>query len=351
MPTLKLTLALIALGGAASGLVLCLGLVTAHKAAPSPAAQVPGACVTVPHVCGFPDAATTGVPRGTALRTVPGQVSSGPGWHYDAKASRVVVTASGTVLSGLSIPCELDIDTSGVTVRDVRVVTRGDFGISLRHAAGVTIEDSTVSGHDLTSGRVDSAISDVYGDSTGTILKNDDISRFRTGVKISTGLIAFNYIHDPGYMPADHTNGIYAAGTTRPLTIYGNTIFNSLGQTDDINLDASTSEQDVANKFVVDNLLAGGGYSIYGGGSHGGRTSNIVIEDNEFGCLYYPKGGQYGPAAYFDPQQAGNVWSGNVWSGGGLSGGADRGSPLPVTVLPGMMASGGRPANAAAAVG
>ena len=98
-------------------------------------------------------------------------------------------------------------------MRDIRVVTGGYFGIALRHTTGVTIEDSTVSGQNPTSGRVDSAISDVYGDSSGIVIKNTDISRFRTGVKVSTGLIAGNYIHDPGYMHGDHTNGIYVAGT------------------------------------------------------------------------------------------------------------------------------------------
>jgi hypothetical protein len=133
--------------------------------------------------------------------------------------------------------------------------------------------------------------------------------------------------------------------------IYGNTIFNDLGQTDDINLDASSSGQDVANKIVVDNLLAGGGYSIYGGGSRNDRTSNIVIEDNEFGRLYYPEGGQYGPAAYVNLGQAGNVWSGNVWLGASLPGKLLRGRLLPVTVLPDVPLSGARPASTATAAG
>ena len=373
MLALPASLALIVFGGTMSALVLHLNLnlATAHKAlpsgaapsgaapsgaapsgaAPSGAAQVPDECIMVPHACGFPDATSTGVPSGTALRSVPGQVSSGPGWHFNPEGGYVMVTAPDTVLSGLSIPCTLEIDASDVTVQDVQVVTGGNFGISLRHTTGVTIEDSTISGQNLTSGRVNSAIDDVYGDSTGIVIKNNDISRFRTGVQVSTGLIAGNYIHDPGYIHGDHTNGIYVAGTAEPLTIYGNTIFNNLGQTDDINLAASTSRQDVANKMVVGNLLAGGGYSIYGGGVREGRTSNIVIKDNEFGRLYYPEGGQYGPAAYFNPRQAGNVWSGNAWSGTSLSGKVRRGRLLPVTVLPGIPRSGARPGSAAAAAG
>jgi Right handed beta helix region len=362
MLALPASLALIVFGGTMSALVLHLNLnlASTHKALPSGAvpsgavpsgvAQVPDKCITVPHACGFPDATSTGVPTGTALRSVPGQVTSGPGWHFNPEGGYVMVTAPGTVLSGLSISCTLEIDASDVTVQDVQIVTGGNFGISLRHTTGVTIEDSTISGQNLTSGRVNSAIDDVYGDSTGIVIKNNDISQFRTGVQVSTGLIVGNYIHDPGYIHGDHTNGIYVAGTTKPLTIYGNTIFNNLGQTDDINL-APTSRQDVANKMVVDNLLAGGGYSIYGGGAREDRTSNIVIKDNEFGRLYYPEGGQYGPAAYFNPRQAGNVWSGNAWSGTILSGKVRRGRLLPVTVLPGVPRSGARPGSAAAAAG
>jgi hypothetical protein len=224
-------------------------------------------------------------------------------------------------------------------VQDVRVVTGGYFAISLRHTTGVTIENSTISGRNLTSGRVNSAIDDVYGDSTGIVIKNNNISRFRTGVQISTGLIVGNYIHDPGYIYGDHTNGIAADRTAEPLTIYGNTVFNNLGQTDDISLDASRSGQNVANKMVVDNLLAGGGYSIYGGNGRNDPTSNIVIEDNSFGQLYYQLGGHYGPVAYFDPTGTGNVWSGNVWSGTGL--------PGKVAVVPGVRRSGAQSGRAA----
>jgi Right handed beta helix region len=353
MLALEVSLALIVCGGTASALVTHLSLTSAHKALPSgaaPSGVLPSgagpsgagpsgagpsgagasqagasqtvasgaAQVQVPHACGFPDATNTGVPSGTALRSVPKQVSSGPGWHFDPKGGYVVVTARGTVLSGLYIPHLLVIDASDVTVENVQVVTGGNWGISLTHTTGVTIEDSTISGQNSTTGRVGSAIDDTYGGSTGIVIKNNNISEFKTAVQVSTGLIAGNYIHDPGYLHGDHTNGIYTAGTTEPLTIYGNTIFNDLGQTDDINLDASSSGQHVANKTVVDNLLAGGDYSIYGGDARGNPTSNIVIEDNEFGRLYYPEGGRYGPAAYVNLQQAGNVWSGNVWSGTSL---------------------------------
>src|ERR1700678_3302786 len=103
-------------------------------------------CAATPSSCGYPDATNTGVPAGTTLKQVPGQVSSGPGWSYSTADHEVIVTGNGTVLSGLSIPCTLLINASNVTVKNVQVVTSGDFGISLTHTAGVPIENSSIGG-------------------------------------------------------------------------------------------------------------------------------------------------------------------------------------------------------------
>ncbi|MGD0244028.1 MAG: right-handed parallel beta-helix repeat-containing protein [Streptosporangiaceae bacterium] len=272
-------------------------------------------CANAPSNCSYPGPANTGVPAGTTLKAVPAQVSSGPGWSYSAATNTVVVTTKGTVLSDLSITGLLQVNASNVTVNDVKVVTSATFGISLTHTAGVTIENSTISGQNSTTGRVGSAIDDVYGDSTGMTIQNDNISSFRTAIQISSGLVTGNYIHDPGYVAGDHTNGIYVNGGTQPLTISGNTIFDSLGQTDAINLDAGTPgpAAPVANKTITNNFLAGGSYTIYGGDASGSPTTNIIITGNRFGQLYYAKSGQYGPAVYYDSAGTGNSWSGNTW--------------------------------------
>ena len=72
------------------------------------------------------------------------------------------------------------------------------------------------------------------------IIKADNISNFRTAVQVSTGQVDSNYIHDPGFVAGDHTNGIYVNGGTQSLMIWNNTIFDSLGQTDAINLNVGT---------------------------------------------------------------------------------------------------------------
>jgi hypothetical protein len=272
-------------------------------------------CAATPGTCGYPTAATTGVPAGTTLKRVPGQVTSGSGWTWNATTKTVVVTGKGAVLSGLSISGTLQVSANNVTVKNVKVTTGGNFGISLAHTAGVTIQNSTVSGLNATTGRVSYAIDDVYGDSTGPTITANDISAFRTGIQLSTGLINGNYIHDPGFVAGDHTNGIYVNGGTQALTIQNNTIMNSLGQTDAINLDAPTPgpAAPVANKTITNNLLAGGGYTIYAGTASGSPTTNIVITGNRFGQNYYAKSGQYGPVVYFAPAGTGNTWSGNIW--------------------------------------
>jgi phage baseplate assembly protein gpV len=296
---------------AAIGLFLFLGRDPASSA---PGTTPPhGGCAAAPHACGFPDATDTGVPPGMVLKTVPGQVSSGQGWSYDAATHGVEVTGNGAVLSGLSITGNLDITASKVTIKDDRVVASGAFGISLRHTAGVTIENCTISGLNATSGRVASAIADLYGDSTGMVIQANNISAFRSAVQLTSGLVIGNYMHDPGYIAGDHTNGVIANGGTGPLTVYHNTILNKLSQTDAISLDTSQVAGPVTNKTIVDNLLAGGGYPIYGGTAFGHRTSGILIENNRFGQGFYPSGGKFGPAAYFDSAGTGNVWSGNAW--------------------------------------
>jgi hypothetical protein len=270
-------------------------------------------CSPVPSKCGYPDGTNTGPPAGTALKTVPGQISSGPGWKYNSTYQEVEVTGTGASLTNLYIPYAVNITASNVTLNGVKIVTSGQFGVSLRHTANVTIENSVISGQNVTTGRVSNALTDVYGDSTGMVIENDNISAFRTAVAINTGQITGNYIHDPGYVSGDHTNGIFDTGTTQPLTISGNTILNNLGQTDAISLDASAAGNPVANKTVTGNLLAGGGYSIYGGNSLGNTISNMVIKNNDFSQAYFAKSGQFGPVAYFGTAGTGNVWSGNTW--------------------------------------
>src|ERR1700746_3940916 len=111
------------------------------KPTPTPT-PTPANCSSAPHLCGFPDATNSGVPASmrAKLRSVPGQVSSGPGWHYDPSGS-VEVDGNGAVLKGLSIPYNVDVTASNVTIEDDVIVNSGEsFGVSVRHSHNVTVK-------------------------------------------------------------------------------------------------------------------------------------------------------------------------------------------------------------------
>ena len=285
----------------------------------SPAAKSAPAdvrCATAPSACGFPDETNTGVPKGTKLLQVPTQVSSGPGWYYDPRGW-VEVDSDGAVLSGLDIPCTVDVSASDVTIEADEIGTGGPstIGISLRHTANVTIEDSTISGLSAGTGRMMTGIKDLYADSTGLTVLRDNISLAETGVQLESGLVQDNYIHAAGYVAGDHVNGVTSnGGGSGLLTIQHNTILIDRGQTDAIGLFEDFGVQQ--NRVITDNLLAGGGYAIYGGQNPGDpTTSNIVITDNQFSTIYFADSGLYGYITHFNFSGTGDTWSGNAWAG------------------------------------
>jgi phage baseplate assembly protein gpV len=271
--------------------------------------------VTARPQTGFPDASDTGVPPGTTLRSVPGQVSQGPGWRFDPRGW-VDVYGSGAVLSDLSIPYNVNVTASNVTIEDVEVTVGGPdaIGISLRHTHDVTVEDSTISGDNTSRGRMMAGIKDVFGDSTGLEVAYDNIAEFETGIQLESGLVEDNYIHDPGYLPGDHTNGVMSnGGGTGLLTIEHNTILINRRQTDAIGLFEDFGVQQ--NRRIIDNQLAGGGYAIYGGQKPDGPpASDIVISGNVISTMYYARGGYYGCVAQLDQQGPRDVWSDNSWA-------------------------------------
>jgi hypothetical protein len=280
----------------------------AHPSAqPSPSATVGGPvtrdtnCAPSPHSCGFPDATNTGPSPGTALRSVPGQVSSGPGWSWSNGG--VEISGAGTVFAGYAVHGTVDVTASNVTVRDDAITVTGDsFGVAIRHASGTTIEDCAISSPSAGAGRLMVGIKDIYGDASGTKVIGNNIWHTSTGVQMGAGLIQGNYIHDLAMTGDDHLNGTTSNGSTTPLAIIHNTILNP----------------HEANREIRDNLIAGGGYTIYGGQNPGGpQAHNIRITGNRFATTYFQNGGFWGPVAAFDPSGPGNVWSGNVWDSTG----------------------------------
>ena len=267
-------------------------------------------CVSLPSRCGYPDASNTGVPVGTALLRVPQDVKSGPGWAWDSRGW--LQASSGAVVKNLIVSGSINVGGSNITVTNVRVLVNGEtWGIGLQHATNAVVSNNEI-GIAGSSPRLMVGVKDIYGDSSGTQVLRNNITNTGTGIQTFEGLIADNYIHDMGYVSGDHINGTTSNGSTTMMTIRHNTILNQIDQTDAISLFQDFGVE--ANRLITDNLVAGGGYTIYGGDNENfGKTSNIKITNNRFSTIFYPNGGYWGPVAAFDPSGAGNVASGNYW--------------------------------------
>ena len=95
-------------------------------------------------------------------------------------------------------------------------------------------------------------------------------------------------------------------------TINHNTLLTAFGQTAAIFV--STDFAALDNVSITNNLLAGGGYVIYGDATneHNYGITSETVTGNRFSRIYYADSGQYGPEdGEYMPSNA--TWSGNVW--------------------------------------
>lgn len=259
-------------------------------------------CAPNPSACGYPDASNTGVtvPDGS-LTTYNGGVD---------------LTTNGQVFQNAIVNGHLAILANNVTVKNVRVINSGeDFGIGLGHTQNATITDSEVLSP-AGQMRLVVGIKDIYGDATGTQILRTEITRTGTGIQTHEGLIADNYVHEMAMEPGDHINGTTSNGSTVPMTIRHNTILNAFAQTDAISLFQDFGCE--ANRTIENNLLAGGGYTVYGGDGGYCTSHDIVIRNNRFSRMYFPNSGYYGPLAHLD-NGPGNAFTGNVWDDTGAA--------------------------------
>ena len=266
------------------------------SSAPAPPAPNPPAgrgCVDRPSACGYPDAGNTGVPAGTALR----------------RSSSVTADKAGQVVDGLDITGEINVVAPNVTIRNTRITGGGDYVIIVRDGAdNLTIQDTEIQTPAGTPQDIGCVLN--VGSAKPRILRVN-IHGCSAGVSSGGGLVQDSYIHDMAQQPGlSHDVGV-ASNFGGGMSVIHNTILNQLSQTAAVAFYQDFGPQ--SNDLVQDNLLAGGGYCVYGGTGEKGATSNIRFVDNRFSRKYHPNCGYYGLVADFDRGAPGNVWSGNYW--------------------------------------
>jgi hypothetical protein len=238
-------------------------------------------CGSDPGSCGLPDASNTGVPAGTKLITVNGDMD---------------VKSAGTVIRNKNIKGCITVLAPNVTIKDTKISCPGYYGIlfdSSTKGSGLLIEDveidcldtntTGVASHGLTARRLN-----IHGCENGFSIDN-------------TSTVADSYIHDFYQGATGHADGIQLEGGA-DITITHNTILDLIG-TSAIISDPSQN----SNVLVSGNLMAGGSYTLY---CPRDSSTNYRVIGNRFSKMYYPKGGQYGP--WSDCNKLADL-SGNLW--------------------------------------
>jgi hypothetical protein len=239
----------------------------------------------------WPDATNTGVPSGTSLTVVNGNLD---------------ITTAGTVVENKDVRGCIHVTAPDVIIRKSKV-SCADFYVIDNESTNLLIEDVTVDCQNLHH--------------TGIVWSNYTARRVNVSA-CENGLWAENnvviedsYVHD--IIPYDpvtdpHTDGIQIPSNSTNITIRHNRIYgqyssaNSFGNSA-IFIGTGPSNSMTSNITVTNNLLAGGGYTLYC--NQGGRGTNSAYTDNRFSTIFSPKVGGIGPwTDCADENISGNVY-------------------------------------------
>lgn len=215
----------------------------------------------------WPSASNTGVHAGEALSPHQGPLT---------------VTVPGTVISGLNIQGTVYINAPNVTLKDSSITVAGYAVVKIADVRGVTVQNCTING----VGTGNEGSNGIQG--TGTFLGNN-IFNVENGITVDGSgptLIQDNFIHDLLASGAPHYDGIQIDGSIADVEIQHNTIINSHIQTSAIMIDNYYGA--ISNIKVDNNVLAGGGYTIYVDGHFNKFSiSNVSITNNHMGGGYF----------------------------------------------------------------
>ena len=267
-----------------------------------------------PSACGFPDATNTGVPAGTPLDQVNGTVE---------------LKTPGMVYSGKEVHGNIHVLADNVTIEKVRVISNADYVIDLAygdaHPQGTVIRDVEI---------------DMQGQEEGKGISFDNYTAqrvwFHNGLDCAHSgnnvVITDSYCDLPKLRQGSdaHADGFQSDGGGN-FVFRHNTIRNPNGQTAAILMSTNTGPID--NVVIDNNLMSGGGYTVYCGTDEGGVATNTTYTNNVISREFFSKGGYYGPTTKCDKvvEAHGNIWDGSFQlpAGSGNPAGGNPGSGNP----------------------
>jgi chitodextrinase len=328
--------------------------VTVNNAAPAPPptttttpttttpAPTGTSCFASPGSCGYPDPAygNVGVPAGTNL----------------TPSGSITVSTAGTVINGLNVTGEIDVNANNVTIQNTKVTMTGGGCGPTNTCANSDIHvlcdcNVTVSHVELTtdsSTTVEHAIRNSYGG----FLTVDHVYQHGNADALcwcGDANISDSYSTIHLAISNDHLENTYTDGDTD--TMNHNTFLNATQQTANIfaNTNNGTGGTCSNHLTVTNNLLAGGGYTIYPcGNASSAGSSSLTFTDNRIarcgggnevsgpggtwlcsdapksapylstdGHGWFPRGGSYGYDANI--YCGSSTWTRNVWDDSGAT--------------------------------
>jgi hypothetical protein len=245
---------------------------------------------------GFPGADNTGVPAGTTLTAY-----SGPS----------TIKTPNTVIDGKTLGC-IDVSAPGVVIRNSKISCADGYAVyvddKLMLTTRVLIEDSEI---DCKNGP-GTAVGEAH-----VTVRRVNVHGCENGFDLNQNTLVENsYIHDLFQSASAHPDGIqFTLGhwtgssytccslniTIRHNTIYATSDAGVIG-----NAAIISNRRGDENILIENNLLAGGGYTLYC--EQDARGTNYRVLNNHFSTRFSPRVGQYGPAtSCADETQSGNV--------------------------------------------
>ncbi len=292
-------------------------------ATPSPTPNPTGKnCFADPSACGYPDQDNTG-PSGTLQPAATASLPSGAAWDSGSQTLRI--TGHNVTVQNLDIPGPIAVDGDNATIRNSKIHVHsgcsspcGGYGIRLGQSDN-TVSGTTLQNLDIVTDEKNPSNDNPSDPSTidvkvdHGVRNNGDkavtadhlyIKGYSGGWK-GPGTITNSYLFSQLVWSGDHVEAFLNGGEGNPTILQHDTILNPLGQTAAISF--FNDFGGIGKVTVEDNLLAGGGYVMYGGAKNGSGnvTGPILIRNNRIARGnhdshgYFPDGGDFGLWAEF----------------------------------------------------
>lgn len=254
-------------------------------------------CINIPSACGYPDSSNSGIEVGATLK------SSGD--YSDS--------TSGSTVKNMSVNGELVINASNIIVENVEIQASGgsgSHGVYIpKGVTGVVFNHVTCHGNNVQYC--------IFNGGSNTTIKNSYL--YGCGECMNgSGTVENSFFNVTANISGEHYEDIYDGGGNGNLIVNHDTMLNPQGQTATVFASTDFGNQDTLT--ISNSLLAGGGYTIYGGtscttGGCGKVIGPVTISNNRFSKKYYPNSGYYGIFAYFNESVtkfSGNYWDNNL---------------------------------------